>query len=77
VNECEERKPEYGAGQLSTVKFAITFNNTLAVIAIGKNLHLVMHYKFTARQESILHAFVDQQIGNGHIFSNQKVEIVK
>jgi dsRNA-specific ribonuclease len=75
VDECETRKPEYGASQLTTVKSALICNNTLAVIAIRKNLHLVMQQKLTSCQETILQAFVDQKIENRHIFSHQKVSI--
>jgi|688.fasta_scaffold1406168_1 dsRNA-specific ribonuclease len=71
IEECFERHENYGAGQLSGIKSELVCNDTLAVIAIKTNLHLLLQETSPA-QELVLQAFVQQQERNGHLFRHEK-----
>jgi dsRNA-specific ribonuclease len=71
IEECFERHENYGAGKLSGIKSELVCNDTLAVIAIKTNLHLLLQETSPA-QELVLQAFVQQQERNGHLFRHEK-----
>jgi dsRNA-specific ribonuclease len=64
IEECFERNLNYGAGKLSKVKSELICNDTLAVIAIKNNLHLLLQESLPS-QELVLQAFVEQQKETG------------